>query len=84
MAYGGGFGRSRGGYGDSNGYTNGYAVLDATTVPVPQCTWAESPPFLTPVPSCHSPLAINTYPAPLNNGVTYGTISEMGSISQPP
>lgn len=28
MSYGGGYGRSRGGYGDSNGHANGYALSD--------------------------------------------------------
>lgn len=28
MSYGGGYGRSRNGYGDSNGHTNGYAICD--------------------------------------------------------
>jgi hypothetical protein len=28
MSYGGGYGRSRNGYGDSNGHTNGYALCE--------------------------------------------------------
>ena len=50
MAYGGGFGRSRGGYGDSNGYSNGYALHNDSSVLEPgaaRSTWAEASPLFS-------------------------------------
>jgi len=34
MSYGGGYGRARNGYGDSNGHTNGYALCDVYSTSV--------------------------------------------------
>lgn len=83
MAYGGGYGRSRGGYGDSNGYTNGYATLLDAAVPLRSAPWLETHPALTSAPICHSRLATDAYLAYANYGTTYGSLGEMWSVSQP-
>jgi len=86
MAYGGGFGRSRGGYGDSNGYSNGYALHNDLSVlePLPApSTWAEALPLFPSAASHHSRLANNMQLELVSSGLPSSTLYEMTSVPQP-
>jgi len=86
MAYGGGFGRSRGGYGDSNGYSNGYALHNDSSVLEPgaaRSTWAEASPLFLSAASHHSGLAKNIPPELTSSILPSSTLYEMTSVPQP-